>query len=190
MGRVCVSMFPLGLLLAAGCAPVVDAKFSDIEVTRPDIPIPPAGPGGTSSLPVTFSFDSTFLGANSNLEAQSQIVAVDMNKLSLTAKTGVTDLSFIRTLHALAYVPLKNSYLLSGQSSRQVEIADYERRSDTEVGPTFSVPLPEPVDILSLMQPSSLDQRKIVVVVSLGGQLPNQNWTIDVSMSISVELKQ
>jgi hypothetical protein len=46
------------------------------------------------------------------------------------------------------------------------------------------------VDILPLLQPSSLDQRKIVVVVSLGGQLPSQGWTTDVSMSISVEIKQ
>jgi hypothetical protein len=189
MGQVRPSLFALGLLLV-GCAPVVDAKFSDIEVTRPDIPIPPAGPGAITLPPVTFSFDSTLLGANSNLEAQSQIIAVDMHKLSLTAKSGVTDLSFIQTLHALAFVPLKNSSFQTGQSSRQVEIADYERRDDKPVGPIFTVPLPEPVNILPLLQPSSLDQRKIVVVVSLSGQMPNQNWTIDVSMSISVELKQ
>ncbi len=80
----------------------------------------------------------------------------------------------------------KTSY----QSTRQVEIADYERRAEGPVGATFSVPLPEPVDILPLLQPSSADQRKIVVVVSLGGRLPSQNWTTDVSMSISVELRQ
>jgi hypothetical protein len=58
------------------------------------------------------------------------------------------------------------------------------------VGANFSVPLPEPVDILPLLQPSSSDQRKIVVVVSLGGQLPTQQWTLDVSMAISVELRE
>jgi hypothetical protein len=71
-----------------------------------------------------------------------------------------------------------------------VEVADYERRGDQPVGATFSVPLPEPVNILPLLQPSSSDQRKIVVVVNLGGQLPNQSWTTDISMSLSVELKQ
>jgi hypothetical protein len=180
-------MFLLGSLLAAGCAPIVDAKFSDIEVIRPDIPVPPAGTGSTLSVQFNFSFDSTYLGANSNLEAQNQIVSVKLHKLLLTAKTGVTDLSFIQTLHAFAFVPLKNSF---SESTRQVEIADYERRDETEVGPTFSVPLPEPVDILPLLQPSSSDQRRIMVVVSLGGQLPGQAWTTDISMAISVELKQ
>ena len=87
----------------------------------------------------------------------------------------------------MAFVPIKNS---TSQSTRQVEIADYERHGDATVGPTFSVPLPEPVDLLRLLQPSSADQRKIVVVVSLGGQLPSLSWTTDVSMSISVELKE
>jgi hypothetical protein len=135
----------------------------------------------------SFSFDSTQLGANANLAAQSQIVSVKMHSLELTAKGAVTDLSFIQTLHAFAFVPQSKT---TSQSTHQVEIADYARRGAAPVGATFSVPLPEPVDILPLLQPSSLDQRKIVVVVSLGGQLPSQGWTTDVSMSISVEIKQ
>jgi hypothetical protein len=175
------------LLLVAACAPIVEADFSDIEVSRPDIPVPPAVIAGASSVMFSFSFDSTKLGANANLTAQSQIVAVTLKRLELTAKGGVTDLSFIRTFHAFAFVPLKTSY---SESTRQVEVADYERRGDQPVGATFSVPLPEPVNILPLLQPSSSDQRKIVVVVNLGGQLPNQSWTTDISMSLSVELKQ
>jgi hypothetical protein len=177
----------LGLLLVAACSPVVDADFSDIEVTRPDIPVPGSMVANLPSVTFSFSFDSTKLGANSNLAAQSQIVAVNLKRLELTAKGGVTDLSFIQNLHAFAFVPLKGWY---SESNRQVEIADYERRGDQPVGAIFSVPLPEPVNILPLLQPSSSDQRKVVVVVNLGGQLPSQNWTTDVSMSISVELKQ
>jgi hypothetical protein len=187
MRRTRARLVPLCMLLAGGCSPVVEARFDDIEVTRPDIPVPGAGISGLSSVMFSFSFDSTKLGANSNLQAQSAIASVKLQRLELTAKGGVTDLSFIRTLHAFAFVPLaKTNY----QSTRQVEIADYERRGDEPVGATFSVPLPEPVDILPLLQPSSSDQRKIVVVVSLGGELPSQNWTTDVSMSISVELRQ
>jgi hypothetical protein len=187
MDRVRAFILPLGLLLVAGCAPIVEADFSDIEVTRPDIPVPATGASGPSSVMFTFSFDSTKLGANSNLEAQSRIVAVKLHKLDLIAKGGVADLSFIRTLHAFAFVPLAKT---TSQSTRQVEIADYVRRGDEPLGASFSVPLPEPVDILPLLQPSSSEQRKIVVVVNLGGQLPNQNWTTDISMSISVEIRE
>jgi hypothetical protein len=187
MRRARACLVPLCLLLAGGCSPVVEAKFSDIEVTRPDIPVPGAGTSGLSSVMFSFSFDSTKLGANSNFEAQSGIASAKLHKLELTVTEGITDLSFIRTLHAFAFVPLAKT---NSQSTRQVEIADYERTGDGPVGATFSVPLPEPVDILPLLQPSSSDQRKIVVVVNLGGQLPSQNWTTDVSMSISVELRE
>ncbi len=187
MCRAWARLVALGLLLPAGCAPIVEASFSDIEVTRPDVPVPAGGISGLSSVMFSFSFDSTKLGANSNLEAQSRIVAVKLERLELTAKGVVTDLSFIRTLHAVAFVPLAKT---SSQSTRQVEIADYLRRGDEPEGATFSVPLPQPVDIMPLLKPSSAEQRKIVVVVNLGGQLPNQSWTTDVSMSISVEIRE
>jgi hypothetical protein len=186
-----ISLFLLGLLLTASCSPIVDAKFSDIQVTRPDISVPAAPTSSLSSMTFSFSFDSTKLGANANLEAQSQIAQVDLNRLELTAKGGVTDLSFIRTLHAFAFVPIKTSSSQpTSQSTRQVEIADYVRRDEQSVGATFSVPLPEPVNILPLVQPSISDQRKIVVVVNLGGQLPSQSWTLDVLMSIAVEFRE
>jgi hypothetical protein len=187
MGRLRVCVFSLGLWLAAGCSPIVDAKFSDVEVTRPNISVPASPLTGSSSVMFSFIFDSTKLGANANLAAQSQIVSVKLRRLTLSAKGAVTDLSFIHTLHAFAFVPMAKT---TSQSTHQVEIADYVRRSDASVGATFSVPLPEPVDILPLLQPGFADQLKIVVVVNLGGQLPSQGWTTDVSMSISVELRE
>jgi hypothetical protein len=187
MGRLRVLVFSLGLWLAAGCSPLVDAKFSDIEVTRPDVSILASPLTGPSSVTFSFSFDSTQLGANANLAAQSQIVSVKLRRLTLTAKGAVTDLSFIHTLHAFAFVPMAKT---TSQSTHQVEIADYVRRGDAPVGATFSVPLPEPVDILPLLQPGLADQRKITVVVNLAGQLPSQGWTTDISMSISVELRE
>jgi len=183
--RACV--FFVGLVWAVGCAPIVDANFSDVEVTRPDISVPASPVAGPSTVMFSFSFDSTKLGANSNLTAQSQLASVKLHRLELAAKGAVTDLSFIQTLRAFAFVPLSKT---TAQSTHQVEIADYVRRGDAQVGTTFSVPLPEPVDILPLLKPSSSDQRKIVVVVSLGGQLPSQSWTTDVSMSIAVQIRQ
>jgi len=187
MGPVRRGLLLLGLGLAAGCSPIVDASFSNIEITRPDIQVPGSPLAGLSSVMFSFSFDSTKLGANANLAAQSQLKAVKLKRLDLTAKGSVTDLSFIQTLHAFAFVPLSKT---TSQSTHQVEIADYVRRGSTPVGATFSVPLPEPVDILPLLQPTAADQRKIVVVVDLGGQLPSQNWTTDVAMSIAVDIKQ
>ena len=185
-GWIRARSFPLGLLLVAGCTPLVTADFPDIVVTLPGIEVPPPPSSAPSSVAFTFSFNSAKLGANTNLQAQSQIVAVKLHRLVLTAVSGVSDLSFIQTLHALAFVPIKNS----STTMRQVEIADYVRSGDASVGATFVVPLPEPVDLLPLMRPSKSEQNKIDVVVNLGGQIPSVIWQVDVSMSISVELRE
>jgi hypothetical protein len=184
MGRA----FLLGLaVLLAGCAPVVDGKFSDIEVTRPDISIPALTVATQPSVTFTFTIDSNPFGASSNPEAQDGIVAVKLHRLALTAKSGITDLSFIESLHALACVPISKN---TTQSVRQVELADYERRFDVPVGTTFEVPIAEPIDLLPLLRPSSTEPRRILVIVNLGGQLPTSEWKADVTMSLSLEIRQ
>ena len=178
----------LGLAaLLAGCSPIVDGEFSDIEVTRPDITIPAVTTATQPAVTFSFSIDSTPLGANANPEAQDGIVSVKLHRLALTAKSGVTDLSFIETLHALACVPISKTSTLS---SRQVELADYEREFDLPAGKTFEVPIPEPVDLLPLLRPSSTEPRRILVIVNLGGALPTTQWQADVSMSLSIEIRQ
>jgi len=188
--RGSVRFYCLGLLvLQIGCAPLVEADFSDVEVTRPDVPVPAAPISAPSSVTFTFSFDSTKLGANPSLAAQSQVAEVKLHRLDLTAKGGVVDWSFIQTFHALAFVPMRN---VSSPTAtvRQVEIADYVRNGAVLSGTTFSVPLPEPVDLLPLVRPRSSEYRKIIVVANLGGQMPAVDWTVDVLMSISVKLKE
>jgi hypothetical protein len=174
-------------LAKAGCSPIAEAEFSDIEVSRPDISIPGAPAGVPSSVTFSFSLDSASLGANKSLVAQSNFVAVDLHRLSLTAKTGITSLSFVETLHALACVPISKS---SKQSSRQVEIADYRRRTEQPASATFEVPIPEPVDLLPLLRPSSTEPYQIVVIVNIGGQLPTAAWTADALMALSIALRQ
>jgi hypothetical protein len=187
MARVLADVWFLASLALAGCTPIVDAKFSEIEITRPDIPVPASVPSAPTSIPFSFSFDSSKLGASQKPEFQQQIAKVQLDGLTLTAKSGISDLSFIQTLRIVAYVPTKVGSLPSEQ---QVEIADYERRETSPVGAIFSVPLPEPVDLLPLLRPSELELRRIVVQFNVGGQLPTTVWTTDITMSLSVELKE
>lgn len=183
-----LSLAYLGLLALVGCSPIVDASFSDVEVTRLDIPVPGAPVGAASTVNFQFTFASGQLGANSKPDAQSRIRTCDLRELTIKAKSGISELSFIQNLHAVAFVPLSKSTNI--QTTRQVEIADYQRRDTKAVGKTFMVPLPEPVDLLPLLQPSSTEPAKVVVSVSLGGQMPTVSWTTDVSMVLSVEIHQ
>jgi hypothetical protein len=171
-----------------GCSPVVDANFSEIEVTRLDIGVPAAPSAATTTVNFQFTFSSGQLGANTKPEAQSRIRSAELRQLSISAKTGVSELSFIETLHAVAFVPLSKS--TSTQTTRQVEIADYQRRGETTVGRTFLVPLPEPVDLLPLLRPASPEPAKVIVSVNLGGQLPTVSWTTDISMVLALDIHQ
>ena len=187
MGRL--QLLGLALVLA-GCQPVVDGKFSDVEVTRPDNPIPGA-PATMAQPSVTFQFllDSTSFGANANPDAQDNIASVELYRLTLKAKSGISDLSFIESLHALACVPIdKSSNQLA--SARQVEIADYRREFDLAVGASFDVPMAQPVDLLPLLRPSSTEPRRILVIVNLGGKLPTSDWKADITLSLSMEIRQ
>jgi hypothetical protein len=156
-------------------------------ISRPDIPIPPALPIAASSVTFSFSLDSGTLGASANPDSQDGITAVKLHRLVFAAKGGINDLSFIQTLHALACVPINKT---TTQSSRQVEIADYQRTVNTASGATFEVPLPEPVDLLPLLRPTKSEPRRIVVIVNLGGAMPTSEWKVDVLMSLSLRLRQ
>ena len=180
----------LALGLAA-CSPIVEAQFPDVVVTRPDVSIPASPTPSLSSVTFSFEIISSKLGASTKPEAQEGIVAVKLHRLALTSKTtAVSDLSFLQTLHAVACVPLKGSDPNRPQCSRHVEIADYARRSVHAVGPTFQVPIPEPVDLLPLLRPTSFELQKVIVTVNLGGELPTTQWIADISMSLAIELRQ
>jgi hypothetical protein len=171
-----------------GCSPIVDGTFSDIEVSRLDIAVPGAPTSAATTVGFQFTFASGQLGANTNLEAQSRIRSAELRRLLLKAKTGISDLSFIRTLHAVAFVPASKT--TTTQTSRQVEIADYQQRGTPSPSPIFEVPLPEPVDILPLLRPRKTEPAKVVVSVNLGGELPMVSWTTDVSMELSLEIHE
>jgi hypothetical protein len=175
------------VVVLGGCSPAVDAEFSDIEVTRPDIQIPRAPAGLHSSVTFSFVLQSGALGASTNPASQSRIIAAELHRLAFTAKGGITDLSFIESLHALACVPVSTNSL---QSSRQVEIADYIRQGEPTPSPAFEVPISEPVDLLPLLRPDKGEPRRILVIVDLGGALPTTDWQTDVTMSLSVHLRQ
>lgn len=173
-----------------GCSPVVDARFSEIEVDRLDIAVPAAPSAGINTVDFQFAFSSGQLGANTNPDAQSRIRSADLERLSITAKTGISDLSFIQGLRAVAFIPAdKSSSTL--KTSKQVEIADYQKSQNaTTAGQTFQVPLPEPVDLLPLLRPSSTEPARVIVSVSLSGQLPTVSWTTDVAMVLSVDIHE
>jgi hypothetical protein len=121
---------------------------------------------------------------------QNGIESANLRQLTIAAKSGVQDLSFIQTLHLWAYVPLAKPPAPPPTTDHQVEIADFQRRDHTAIGATFSVPLPAPVDLLPLLRITDAEQYRIVVVTNIGGEMPAAEWKLDVTMSLSFEIRQ
>jgi hypothetical protein len=179
------------LALLVGCSPIAEAEFSNIEVMYPDLDVPPyltgLNPTGPPRVMFSFLLDSSKLGASAVPANQKRITSTRLLELNLVAKKGVTDLSFLRTVHIVAGLPPSKS--LPTAPTPQIEIADYERTGDAIKGATFPLPLPEPVDITPLLKPSKSDQRKIIVTLNVGGELPSTAWRADVLMVLAAEFK-
>lgn len=178
------------LLVLAGCSPIVDAEFSSVEVRRSDIPVAATPVSGVSAVTFSFTMNSGSLGANTNLAAQGQIRSIWLREMSLVAKDDAngrfTDISFIHTLRAVAYVPLKGT--LQAPGGEVLEIASYERIHQGSMGAVLTIPPPAPVDLRPLLRPKSTDQTKIVLVANLTGDLPTSAWKVDISMLLSMEV--
>jgi hypothetical protein len=181
----------LFLALLVGCAPIAEAEFSEIEVRYPDLEVPPyltgLYPTGTPNVTFSFLLDSSKLGASARVENQNRITSTKLLGMTLLAKQGVTDLSFLRSVHIVAGLPPSKTHPTA--PTPQVEIADYERVGEAPQGGAFPLPLPEPVDITPLLKPSQSDQRKIQVTLNVGGDLPAQGWRADVLMVLSAAFK-
>lgn len=183
MNRLVAVVFSVALFGA--CSPIVDAEFSEVEVTCPGIQIPAAPSAGKATVNFTFSLNSKNLGANTNLAAQNQIDAIELRESSITAD--FTNLAFIDTLHAVAFVPIKGSNKTPG--GPVIEIADYVHRPGKSVGKVLTLPPPAPVDVRPLLRPDANQQAVIVVVVNLTGDLPTTTWTAEVDMLLSMRVQ-
>jgi hypothetical protein len=183
---------PLLLALLVACAPSIDAEFPEVEVTYPNlqapayIPIPnvPTDP----QITLSFELDSRNIGASALPVNQNRFQSAVIYQVTLTATSGVSDLSFIRKLQIVAELPASNQAPTA--PTPKIEIGNYERQGEAPIGPVFNFPLPVPVDILPLLRPSQSDQRKIIVTIIAGGTLPNVGWTADVVMRLSAHFKE
>lgn len=181
----------LFLMVWVGCSPSIEAELPEVEITYPNLEAPAYT--GVLDLPVepqitlSFEVDSRKIGASSLPQNQQKLQAASIYEVTLTATSGVSDLSFIRKLQIVAELPA--SAQDPNAPTSKVEVGNYERQAGASVGPVFRFPLPTPVDILPLLRPAKSDQRKIKVTITAGGTLPNVVWKADVVMRLSARFK-
>lgn len=162
----------------AGCALDLEGSIPDAEVTRHDIQLP-AAPAAIPGLDprVVVSYQQRPPRLSLPREAFTEVLALGV---TISAKSGVADLSFIRTARVLLAVEST-----AGGDATPIEIGRYERVDGAAVGTTIFLTAEPPADVLPAWKNSLLS-----FTFEVTGELPTVPWTADVGVRFSAKLEQ
>jgi hypothetical protein len=163
-------------LLCGACAISAEGDIPDVEIARHDVAFPaaPASLAGIESTQVVeYRQKPTRLGLPKTAFSSVQVWSV-----AITAKSGVGDLAFIRTLRITA-----RSTDSELASMPPVEIGRYERDEDSNVGAVIYIPCIPPPDVTALWVSS-----QVVFTFEATGRLPAVPWSADAAMRFGAKL--
>jgi len=158
------------LLFPAGGCLQVEAEAPSVTVTQKDIVfdgIPALVMAALGSASMTTSFSQS----HSKLDLPSGLTpTVDSLRVTLKAKSGVTNLDFIESLRIT----------MSGGGT-PVTLVDYERSNGAKsVGSSLSVESLNPAHVFEEWKAD-----EAVFTVTVAGELPSSSWTADAQIDFS-----
>ena len=163
-------IIPVLSALAFGCSPSFEASLPDVEIIQHGLVMDgapglaqPNGASVTSSFTISSSIAAWAERMNSK---------VFVHQVTVTASGGLPNLDFIESALMTATAP--------SISESTTEIANYARSEAALSGSSIEGTRPAPTDITSLW---SADQ--VVISLQVTGQLPEQPWTVDVTLKLS-----
>jgi hypothetical protein len=159
---------PLLATLTGACSPSFEADLPDVEITQHGLKmtgVPGAALLGDTSVTSSFTFSSSAWAKHMNS-------AVFVHQVTITAGGSLANLDFVQCARVTAAA--------SALSEGTTPILDYERSTDAPSTSAIAVSPPAPIDVTSLW---SADQ--VVIELQAAGQLPEQAWTVDVSLNLS-----
>lgn len=162
------STIPVLAALASGCSPSFEADLPDVEVTQHGVKmagVPETAQVGDASVTSSFTFSPSTWAKRMNS-------GVFVHQVVITASGGLADLNFIESARVTAADP--------ANPQGATELSNYDRSEDAPSSSSIEVTMPTPIDITSLW---SADLA--VVELQMAGQLPEQDWTVDVTLKLS-----
>jgi hypothetical protein len=190
-------MRPTRLILATlvmvvagvGCTPSLTVDAPEINITEKSL----AFPGVVSTIPGSQSATSSFkvvtskLGAAANPDSSAidRMQRLEITRVLVQAKMGITDFSFLDHLEVSA----ANYDASHGISSTKPLVTILECPSAGKdcpllyenIGTTLDFPLDPPVDLLPLWANTNL-----YIIIKASGTVPKVDWSVDVTFSLSV----
>jgi hypothetical protein len=167
-----VAIAALGLAGAlTGCTLSVEADVPDVQITQSGLAFEgvPAVVGD-ASMTKSYSQQHSKLDLPSQLDTQVRTLAV-----TLTATSGVTDLSFIHFM---------SISMSADADSTPIVIGSYEPATGSTTGNQLKLTTLNPVNILDAWKTDTA-----TFTLQLAGTLPTSDWTADVSIDLSGSAK-
>jgi len=163
-------IIPALATLAGGCAPSFEADVPDVEVTQRQLKmagVPAAAQVGEVSVSTSFVLSSSSTAWAKRLNSR-----VFLHQVKISPTGGLADLGFIRLAHVTARDPAR--------PEGATELLSYARTEATPPSSDIEVSMPTPLEITTLWSADST-----VIDLQLAGQLPEQDWAVDVTLSLS-----
>jgi hypothetical protein len=147
-----------------------EADLPDVQITQRGVivpGVPQTTPGSPSSTPSFFPLSSSDVAWAKGMKTD-----VLVHRVQIAASGSLTTLDFIDCVHVTVAAP--------SSSEGAIRIMDYERNEEAPSSSVIDVNIPAPVDITTVW---SADQT--VVELQIAGLLPEQDWTVDVTLNLS-----
>ena len=164
------SIVPVLAVLVSGCSPSFEVDLPDVEITQHGVKmagVPETAQVGDASVTSSFTFSSS-----TTAWAKRMNSAVFVHQVTIAASTGLADLDFIESARVTLAAP--------ASSGSTIDLVNYDRSEDAPSNSSIEVTMLAPIDITSLW---SADQ--MVIELQVAGQLPGQDWTVDVTLTLS-----
>jgi hypothetical protein len=158
--------------VAAGCGVSVEADVPEVVVTQRDLAfdgVPLAGLIGDVSITRSFSQEHKKLELPDQLDSHVTALGV-----VLTAKSGITDFSFIHNLRVT----------MSDEIHDPIELAAYQQDPSAAPSGVLSMKSANPVNTLEAWKTNSA-----TFTVEVAGTLPPQGWSVDLAIHFAGTIK-
>jgi hypothetical protein len=169
------SIIPTLTALASGCSPSFEADLPDIEITRQGLKmagVPAAAQVGDVSVTGSFTFSPSTTAWANRLNSE-----VFLHQVKIAADGSLADLGFIELARVSANDPAR--------PEGATELLNYARTEETLSRSDIEIRMPTPIDITTLWS-----AEQAVIELQLVGQLPEQDWTLDVTLSLSGKISR
>jgi len=158
---------------SASCAQV-EADIPEAQVTQKGVSFHGTGWGGGGGWHDEVSATQSFTLSSENLSWVKDLnTKIYVTEIDLNAVRGVKDLNFIHYAH----VSIADA---DSRKSMPITIVDYVRPDNMEPSTKLVAKAPYPVDISKVWT-----AKKILVTISLAGNLPDKSWSVDVILHLA-----